>query len=166
VKKKGRVGRESPAPTDDVTAPRDGPRADKSFPIVGVGASAGGLEAFTALKHLPLDTGIAFVLVQHLDPEHDSALTHLLARATSLPVQEATNHQRVETNHVYVIPRNANLGIVGGVLTLRPRPKTRASHRSIDFLFEALAADQRERAIGDAGQYQRRYAQVFQEQFE
>src|SRR5262245_4961024 len=59
------------------------------FPIVGIGASAGGLEAFTELlRHLPLDTGMAFVLVQHLDPQHESALTSLLSRATSLPVDE------------------------------------------------------------------------------
>ena len=94
-----------------------------SFPIVGVGASAGGLEAFTELlKHLPLDTGMGFVLVQHLDPEHESALTQLLARATSMPVREVTNNLRVEANHVYVIPPNTNLGIAQGVLKLRAAP--------------------------------------------
>ncbi len=74
------------------------------MPIVGVGASAGGLEAFTEfLKHLPLDTGMGFVLVQHLDPTHESALTQILARATALPVREITDNQPVEANHVYVI---------------------------------------------------------------
>jgi two-component system CheB/CheR fusion protein len=88
-------------------------------PIVGISASAGGLEAFTALlKHLPLDTGMGFVLVQHLDPHHESALTHLLSRATSLPIHEVTNDLRVEANHVYVIPPNANLGITRGALKL------------------------------------------------
>src|SRR4029453_3569552 len=100
------------------------------------------------LKHLPLDTGMGFVLVQHLDPVHDSALTQLLGRATSLPVHEVTNNLRVEPNHVYVIPRNTNLSITEGVLALRPRPKTRTPHRSIDFFFEALAHDQRDCAIG------------------
>jgi two-component system CheB/CheR fusion protein len=120
-----------------------------SFPIVGIGASAGGLEAFSTLLHrLPLDTGMGFVLVQHLDPEHESALTQLLGRATSLPVHEVTNNLRVEPNHVYVIPPNTNLGITGGVLTLLPRPKTRTPHRSIDFFLEALARDQGDRAIG------------------
>jgi two-component system CheB/CheR fusion protein len=128
---------------------RAGPRAPGSFPIVGIGASAGGLEAFSALlKHLPLDTGMGFVLVQHLDPEHDSALTQLLGRATSLPVHEVTDKLRVEPNHVYVIPPNKNLGISAGVLTLGPRPKTRTPHRSIDFFFDALAKDQRDCAIG------------------
>ncbi|MGH2793150.1 MAG: chemotaxis protein CheB [Actinomycetota bacterium] len=116
---------------------------------MGIGASAGGLEAFSALlRHLPLDTGMGFVLVQHLDPEHDSALPQLLGRATSLPVHEVTNELRVEPNRVYVIPPNTNLSITAGVLTLGPRPKTRVPHRSIDFFFEALANDQRDHAIG------------------
>ncbi len=135
--------------THNDTDPREGPRADGSFPIVGIGASAGGLEAFSAvLKHLPLDTGMGFVLVQHLDPAHDSALTQLLGRATSLPVHEVTNNLRVEPNHVYVIPPNTNLSIAKGVLKLGPRPTTRTPHRSIDFFFEALANDQRDCAIG------------------
>ena len=125
------------------------PSKGSSFPIVGVGASAGGLVAFTELlTHLPLDTGMGFVLVQHLDPEHESALTQLLARATKMPVREITNNQRVEANHVYVIPPNTNLGIARGVLKLEPRPEMRTPHRSIDFFFESLAEDQRECAIG------------------
>jgi two-component system, chemotaxis family, CheB/CheR fusion protein len=148
--KSPRAGRAVSPPTTNGTAePRNEPRARGSFPIVGVGASAGGLEAFSALlKHLPLDTGMGFVLVQHLDPEHDSALTQLLGRATSLPVHEVTNNLRVEPNHVYVIPPNRNLSITEGVLTLGPRPKTRTPNRSIDFFFEALAKDQRDCAIG------------------
>lgn len=144
---KNRAGRRVPRATaHGATHLRD---AGQPFPIVGVGASAGGLEAFSALlKRLPLDTGMGFVLVQHLDPEHDSALTQLLGRATSLPVHEVTNNLHVEPNHVYVIPPNTNLSIAAGVLTLHPRPKTRAPHRSIDFFFEALAQDRREHAIG------------------
>jgi two-component system, chemotaxis family, CheB/CheR fusion protein len=139
----------SPATTGGVADARDESRPGGSFPIVGIGASAGGLEAFSALlKHLPLDTGMGFVLVQHLDPEHESALTQLLGRASLLPVHEVTNNLRVEPNHVYVIPPNTNLGITAGVLTLRPRPRTRTPHRSIDFFLEALAKDQREHAIG------------------
>ncbi len=119
------------------------------FPIVGIGASAGGLEAFTELlKHLPFDTGLGFVLVQHLDPQHESALPQLLMRATSMVVCEVTNNLRVQANHVYVIPPNTNLGIAQGVLRLRPRLQTRTPARSIDFFFESLALDQRERAIG------------------
>src|SRR5947207_13418035 len=77
-------------------------RARGSFPIVGVGASAGGLEAFTRLlNHLPPDTGLGFVLVQHLDPQHESALAQLLKRATRMPVCEVTDNLPVEPNHVY-----------------------------------------------------------------
>lgn len=119
------------------------------FPVVAFGASAGGFEAFKELlKHLPRDTGMGFVLVQHLDPTHESELARLLARATSMPVREVTNDLRVEPNHVYVIPPNASMGIRGGMLKLQPRPQTRTPHRSIDFFFESLAQDQHERAIG------------------
>jgi two-component system, chemotaxis family, CheB/CheR fusion protein len=79
----------------------------KSFPIVGIGASAGGLDAFTRLlHHLPADIGMAFVLVQHLDPDHKSALATLLARTTPLPVIEVTNKIPVKPNHVFIIPPN------------------------------------------------------------
>jgi len=120
-----------------------------SFSIVGIGASAGGLEAFTRLlRHLPLDTGFGFVLVQHLDPGHDSALTQILTRVTSMPVREVTNNLRVEADHVYVIPPNATMVIAKGRLTLQPRPQTGRAQRAVDAFFESLAQDQRERAIG------------------
>jgi two-component system, chemotaxis family, CheB/CheR fusion protein len=125
------------------------PSGRPGCPIVGIGASAGGLEAFTQLlKQLPLDTGLGFVLVQHLDPQHESALVQLLARQTAMPVRQVTNNLRVEANQVYIIPPNTSLGIVRGVLKLQPRVKNRLAPRSIDFFFEALAKDQRERAIG------------------
>ena len=128
---------------------RSASRGSTSFPIVGVGASAGGLEAFTGLlKHLPVDTGMAFVLVQHLDPQHESALPQILTRATSMPVHEVTNNLAIKANHVYIIPPNTSLGIARGFLILQPRPQTRAPTRSIDSFFESLAQDQRERAIG------------------
>ena len=98
---------------------------DKAFPIVGIGASAGGLEAFTQLlRQLPNDTGMGFVFVQHLDPDHESALPLLLAKATAMPVCEVTHDLRVKPNQVYVIPPNANLVISRGVLKLQPRPKS------------------------------------------
>jgi len=140
---------ESSVPTDDVAVARDEQHTGVSFPIVGVGASAGGLEAFTQLlSALPLDTGMGFVLVQHLDPEHESALTQILSRATSLPVCDVSNNQPVQPNHVYIIPPGTNLSIAAGVLKLQPRAKTRTPHRPIDSFFESLAQDQRERAIG------------------
>ena len=135
-----------------IAAPVPGPSGaapPAAFPIVGVGASAGGLEAFTELlTHLPLDTGMGFVLVQHLDPQHESALAKLLGRVTALPVHEVTDNQRVEPNHVYVIPPNTDLTLEDGVLTLQPRPDRRAPHRSIDFFFETLAHDSGPLAIG------------------
>ncbi|MEX2581532.1 MAG: chemotaxis protein CheB [Verrucomicrobiales bacterium] len=120
----------------------------KPFPIVGVGASAGGLEAFTQLlEELPLDTGMAFVLVQHLAPTHESALPALLAKATEMPVRQVTDKMAVEPNHVYVIPPNANLALEKQVLKLEPRQESGGS-RSIDFFFESLAQDCKECAIG------------------
>src|SRR5579862_382164 len=131
-----------------VGAPASTPLRDV-FPIVGVGASAGGLEAFThLLQNLPVDTGMAFVLVQHLDPAHESALTSLLTKATAMPVAEVKNGVKVAPNRVYVIPPNTNMAISGGVLKLQPRRNTAGAHRSIDFFFESLAQDQKERAIG------------------
>jgi two-component system CheB/CheR fusion protein len=123
--------------------------ARNSFPVVGIGASAGGLEAFTELlQHLPVDTGMGFVLVQHLDPVHESALTKILTKATSMPVRDVTDNLPVEANHVYVIPPNTTLSIARRVLKLKPRKQVRTPARSIDSFLESLAQDQRERAIG------------------
>src|ERR1700733_14534739 len=81
-------------------------------PTVGIGASAGGLEALTSLlEALPADTGMAFVCIQHLDPNHESLLSNLLARATRMPVHQVTGVMLVEPNHVYVIPANASLAM-------------------------------------------------------
>jgi len=135
-KRKGSVTAQTPSKEN---AQRAAGMADDSrarFPIVGVGASAGGLEAFTQLlKHLPADTGMGFVLVQHLDPQHESALVHLLSRATTMPVREVTDRMRVEPNRVYVIPRDKLMVIVSGALRLQPRTKGRVPTRSIDFIF-------------------------------
>ncbi len=127
--------------------PAGAPRA--GFPIVGIGASAGGLDAITELvRNLPPDIEMSFVLVQHLDPGHESALTQILGRATSLPVSEATDNLPVEPHRVYVIPPNQALSIGQGVLKLQPRSKVPSPLRTIDFFLEALARDQHERAIG------------------
>ena len=122
---------------------------DGVFPIVGIGASAGGLEAFTEmLQDLPADTGMAFVFIQHLDPKHVSLLTELLQRQTSMKVVEATNGLKVEPNHMYVIPRNTHMGLVHGVLTLTPRGTAPLPHMPIDPFLRSLAEEQRSRAIG------------------
>ena len=119
------------------------------FPIVGVGASAGGLEAFTQLfKTLGSGTEMAYVLVQHLDPSHESALTDLLARATEMPVRQVTDATPVEPNHVYVIPPNVDMTISQGILRLTPRTETRGHHMPIDRFLRSLAEDKGSNAIG------------------
>jgi PAS domain S-box-containing protein len=100
------------------------------------------------LRQLPARTGFGFVLVQHLDPQHESALASILARTTAMPVSEVTDNLRVEADNVYIIPPNTTLSIVKGVLKLLPRQPNRAAPRSIDFFFESLAKDQGDRAIG------------------
>jgi len=121
----------------------------ESFPVVGIGASAGGLEAFTKLlKHLPGNTGMAFVLVQHLDPTHASALTEILSRATAMPVTEVRDGMRIEPNHVYVIPPNTNLAILHRMLSLMPRTEKQGLHLPIDYFLRSLAEDRRGRAVG------------------
>ena len=117
--------------------------------IVGIGASAGGLEPLTELlKEIPKNSGLTFIVVQHLDPKHKSALPELLARATSMPVRQAEDDMAVEPNHVYVIPPGFNLEIEGRVLKLVPRPETRAAPMPIDHFFRLLAQAHERRAIG------------------
>lgn len=119
------------------------------FPIVGVGASAGGLEAFTQLlSHLPTDIRMGFVLVQHLAPHHPSMLTELLSRATKLPVTEVKEGMMVEGGHVYVIPPNTNIAILNSTLRLMSRAPSSAPRLPIDYFLTSLASDRRGRAIG------------------
>ena len=150
--------------TDAVTAPvgggeaEAGPSADANlgapigarFPIVGIGASAGGLEALTQLlTDLAADTGMSFVLIQHLDPTHKSLLSEVLGKATQMPVSQAEHGQRVEPNQVYVIPPNADVAIQQGLLTLVSRTNDSPKlHLPVDFFFAALAADLGNHAIG------------------
>jgi two-component system CheB/CheR fusion protein len=128
-----------------VTAP-----ASHAFPIVGVGASAGGLDAFTQLlKELPADTGMAFVLIQHLDPTHASFLREALAKSTAMPVSQAEDRLPIAQNQVYVIPPDADICIKSGLLTLMPRaPHSRRQHLPVDYFFRSLAAERGSRAIG------------------
>jgi len=127
----------------------DEPAPHSPFPIVGIGASAGGLEAFSQLLgHLPEQPGMAFVLVQHLDPKHESHLPELLARSTRMPVVEATDGLPVEPDHVYVIPPNAELAIEHGRLQVIPRSETAARHLSVDHFLRSLAQEQQMHAIG------------------
>jgi hypothetical protein len=124
--------------------------ASLSFPVVGVGASAGGLEAFTQLlDELPSDTGMAFVLIQHLDPTHTSFLADALTKATKMSVAQAQDGESIKPNHIYVIPPDADIAILHGLLTLLPRKsEARKLHLPIDFFLRSLAQERGNHAIG------------------
>src|SRR5437764_9708842 len=120
----------------------DGPPPERKndLLIAAVGASAGGIEAFTELvSNLPTDTGMAFVLVQHLDPEHHSMLTELLSKKTAMRVKEVTNGMIVEPNHLYVIPPNATMSISNHSLQLAPRGDSHALHIHMHHFIQGLA---------------------------
>ena len=122
---------------------------DAPFVVVGVGTSAGGLEALSdLLANLPEKTGMAVVVVQHLDPQHESKLSNLLSRVTHLPVLEATQDLAVQPDHVYVIPKNTTMTIAQGVLQLAPRGGVRGTHLPIDLFLKSLAEDRQSAAIG------------------
>lgn len=136
------------AATDGQTSPHTDPNSPE-FLVVGIGASAGGLEAFIELlEHLPGDTGMAFVLVQHLDPRHKSNLAEILARSTQMSIREVTDGLPVEPDHIYVVPPNMEMGMLHGVLKLMPRAEPHGRHMPINSFLRSLAEDQGPRAIG------------------
>jgi two-component system, chemotaxis family, CheB/CheR fusion protein len=119
------------------------------FPIVGIGASAGGLEAFSELlRQLPQNTGMAYVLVQHLDPKHASELREILSRTTRIAVEEVTDGAHVQPDRVYVIPPNTSMVLKDGTLRLAARVLTRGQHMPIDYFLNSLAETRGNRAIG------------------
>jgi Methylase of chemotaxis methyl-accepting proteins len=116
------------------------------FPIVGIGASAGGLNAIQKLlENLPENTGLTFVVIQHLAATQESMLPEILSRSTKMPVNKVANEMPVEINHVYVIPSGVTMTISGGILKLHPKG---ASFKPIDEFLGSLATDQKTRAIG------------------
>jgi two-component system, chemotaxis family, CheB/CheR fusion protein len=125
------------------------PESRLPFSVVGLGASAGGYEAYTDfLAHLPKETGMAFVLVQHLDPSHPSHLGQLLSKASALPVTEIKNCGDVRPDRVYVIPSNTTVVLRNGRFRLSPRLNPRGVSMPIDMFFRSLAMEQQNRAIG------------------
>ncbi len=123
--------------------------SEKDFSIVGIGASAGGLEAFTQLlSGLKADSGMAYVLIQHLEPTHESHLAEILSKSSPLPVHEVSEGMVVEPNQIYVIPPNVNMAISKGVLSLTPRGESRGAHLPINFFLRSLAQDKQRHAIG------------------
>jgi two-component system CheB/CheR fusion protein len=118
------------------------------FPVVGIGASAGGLQAFTEFfDAMPADPGMAFVLIQHLPPEAENLLPEIIARHTALPVQAATDGIAIEPNHVYVIRPGYTLTMEEGRLRLGESVEQRGHRRPVDDFFRSLAAEQKEKAI-------------------
>jgi two-component system, chemotaxis family, CheB/CheR fusion protein len=133
------VGRQSGAAGHPAPSPQ----------VVGIGASAGGLEAFTGLlENLPIDTGMAFVLVQHMAPRPHSLLPEILTRVTRMPVIEVQDGQEVKPNQVYVSPPEVVMSLEGGTLRLLAREEPRGLHHPVDYFLQSLAADQGGRAIG------------------
>ncbi len=120
-----------------------------SYPIVGLVASAGGLDAFKRFfSAMPADSGMAFVLIPHLDPSHESMMVELLSKLTSMPVIEAKQDMEVQVNRIYIIPPSNFLSISGGRLQLSDPPLDHGWQTSIDYFLRSLARDQGERAIG------------------
>jgi two-component system, chemotaxis family, CheB/CheR fusion protein len=135
-------------PTSQVQRP---PPATGSpeIPVVAIGASAGGLEALTAiLRALPADIAMAFILIQHLDPKRHSILPELLSKATRIPVLEAINAMKIESNRVYVMPSNVDISITDGHFGLMPRVADHKQHLPIDIFMRSLAKVRKSQAIG------------------
>ncbi|HSG23374.1 MAG TPA: chemotaxis protein CheB, partial [Azonexus sp.] len=125
------------------------PVGTADFPIVGIGCSAGGLEALEAfLSHLPNDTGMAFVIIQHLDPNYVSTLPQLLQRSTLMPVVEAAERMQIKPNCVYVIPPNKDISLFHGALHLLEPAERRGLRLPVDFFLRSLAEERREKAVG------------------
>lgn len=142
VGKRSLIGRVEPPDPETAALTRN-------FMVVGVGASAGGLDAFTAmLRELPAQTGLAFVLIQHLDPRRKSLLAELLARATAIPVVDAAEGTLIEPDHIYVMPPNVNITLRGKHLHLGPRTLHLRQHMPIDIFLRSLAAERRDRSAG------------------
>jgi len=122
---------------------------DANYPIVGIGASAGGVEALEHLfDHMPADTGCAFVVVTHLTPDRRSLLPEILSRRTAMPVHIAAEGEALQSNHVYVLPSDAILGIQDRKLTLRKHNSLKRERKPIDIFFSLLAKDIGELAVG------------------
>ncbi|MGB7874286.1 MAG: chemotaxis protein CheB, partial [Anaerolineales bacterium] len=133
-----------PSPTAETVR-----KESQSFPIVGIGASAGGLEALELfLANVPENSGMAFVIVQHLDPNHKGMLVELLQRGTSMKVAQVKDRTHVKPDCVYVIPPNKDMSILRGTLHLLDPVAPRGLRLPIDFFFRSLADDQKEHSIG------------------
>ena len=149
MKKQAALARRRNQPAKAIRAQPASAKDAGAFPIVGIGSSAGGLEALELfLGHVPERSGMAFVIVQHLDPTHKGIMSELLQRVTGMQVRQVKDRTRVAPNCVYVIPPNKDMSILHGVLHLFPPSAPRGLRLAIDFFFRSLALDQEERSIG------------------
>jgi len=155
MKKETQRKRQKQQRTVSIRRPKSKPRAASvgqasgSFPIVGLGASAGGLEALEQfLSHVPKGCGLGFVVVQHLDPIRKGILVELLQRSTAMPIVQIKDRTKIEPEHVYVIPPNKDLSILHGVLHLLEPAAPRGLRLPIDFFLRSLAEDQHEHSLG------------------
>jgi len=147
---KSKKSEQAKSSKEKTSQPKTGKSSVKNkFPIVGIGASAGGLEAYQdLLRNLPAKPGMAFVFIMHLAPEHKSMLTELLARLTKMPVSEIKNGMPIEVNHVYIIPPGTNVSIADGRLKLNKMKDAGLKRMPIDYFFRSLAEERGNRAIG------------------
>ncbi|HUO85401.1 MAG TPA: chemotaxis protein CheB, partial [Thermoanaerobaculia bacterium] len=144
--------RRTKSPSIDARRASEGPlkakRGAALVRVAGIGASAGGLEAYLELiSKIPAGTGLAFVIIQHLDPRHESMLVEILSGAAAIPVQEVTDGMRIERDQIYVIPPDTEMTITGNALRLVPRTPE-VPHRPLDTFFSSLSEDRKGRAIG------------------
>lgn len=130
----------------------DEPRSETArgvFPIVGVGASAGGLEALEQFfGQVPADSGLAWIVIQHQDPTHSSLLPELLQRKTSLPVMVASDQTSIQRDHIYVIPPDRELSVLDGKLLVRQPTVARGLRLPINVLFRSLAEERGSASVG------------------
>src|SRR6201998_4404581 len=139
--------RNNPETTDVKGRPAESD-PDSPSHVVGIGASAGGLEALSELlKHLPSNTGMAFVFIQHLEPRQTSRLTDILSRITDMPVEVATDQLRMRRNHIYVMSPGLHITLSDGVLVLERRTESAGKHLPIDSFFHSLAEEQKSKAV-------------------
>jgi two-component system CheB/CheR fusion protein len=138
----------TPARNEPSTAETSGSSATTAFPVVGIGASAGGIEALIRLfEAMPSDSGMAFLVVMHLDPTRESGLTHVLGQHSAMTVAEAADGMAIEPDHIYVIAPNSSLTVDDGRLRMTEPTERRGVRYPVDRLFESLAKHRRERAI-------------------
>nr|MBW4055607.1 chemotaxis protein CheB [Pseudomonadota bacterium] len=149
MKKQIKLANDAPVTAKEMQKSTTTRQTDLPFPIVGIGASAGGLEALEQfLRHVPEKCGLAFVIVQHLDPTHKGIMAELLQRVTGMMVFQVKDRMKVKPDCVYVIPPNKDMSILHGVLHLFDPVAPRGLRLPIDFFLRSLAEDCKEFSIG------------------